>query len=157
VEDDVFSHPTPHVLNRIFGLKRAVLHLRRVIAPEREVLNRLARDDYAVIDPRDRVYFRDVYDHLVRLYDINEALRDLIGGALDTYLSVSANRTNEIMKVLTVVTVALMPPTLVASFYGMNFAHLPLLSHPLGWGVALALIIASFAGPLLYLRRRGWW
>lgn len=157
VEDEVFSRPTPTVLNRIFSLKRAVLHLRRVIAPEREVLNRLARDDYAVIDPRDRIYFRDVYDHLVRLYDINEALRDLISGALDTYLSVSANRTNEIMKVLTVVTVALMPPTLVASFYGMNFANLPLLTHPAGWGVALALIIASFVGPLLVLRQRGWW
>lgn len=157
VEDDVFSHPTPHVLNRIFSLKRAVLHLRRVIAPEREVLNRLARDDYAVIDPRDRVYFRDVYDHLVRLYDINEALRDLVGGALDTYLSVTSNRINEIMKVLTVVTVALMPPTLVASFYGMNFANLPLLTHIWGWVFAFILIVASFVGPLLYLRQRGWW
>lgn len=157
VEDAVFSRPTPTVLNRIFDLKRAVLHLRRIIAPSREALNRLARDDYDPIDARDRIYFRDVYDHLVRLYDINEALRDLVGGALDTYLSVASNRINEIVKVLTVVTTALMPPTLIASFWGMNFPNLPLLNQPWGWGVALALIVASFVGPLLYLRRRGWW
>jgi magnesium transporter len=157
VEEEVFGDPTPRVLNRIFDLKRAVLHLRRTIAPSREVLNRLARDDYDVIDARDRIYFRDVYDHLVRLYDINEALRDLVSGALDTYLSVASNRINEIVKVLTVVTVALMPPTLVASFYGMNFPNLPFLNEPWGWVFALVLIIASFVGPLLYLRQRGWW
>jgi len=157
VEDEVFSQPTPHTLGRIFSLKRAVLHLRRIIAPEREVLNRLARDDYAVIDARERIYFRDVYDHLVRLYDINEALRDLVGGALDTYLSVTSNRINEIIKVLTVVTFALMPPTLVASIYGMNFANMPLLHEPWGWAVAWAVMAVTFVGPLLYLRQRGWW
>jgi len=157
IEDEVFSDPTPRTLSRIFELKRAVLHLRRIIAPEREVLNRLARDEYAVIDPRERIYFRDVYDHLVRLYDINEALRDLVGGALDTYLSVTSNRINEIVKVLTVVTTALMPPTLIASFFGMNFLNLPFLNQPWGWVVALSLIIITFVGPLLYLRQRGWW
>src|SRR5512138_2575355 len=92
LEDEIFDRPTSETLERIFTFKRAVLHLRRIISPQREVLNKLARDDFPVIDARDRVYFRDVYDHLVRLYDINESLRDLVSGTLDTYLSVINNR-----------------------------------------------------------------
>ncbi len=92
IEDQVFDDPTPSLLERIFTLKRALLHLRRIIAPQHEVLNKLARGDYAVIDPERRIFFRDVYDHLVRLHDITESLRDLTGSALDTYLSVVSNR-----------------------------------------------------------------
>src|SRR5206468_10974213 len=97
-QDEVFHAPTPETLQKIFQVKRSALRVHRIIAPQREVLNRLARDDYPQIDPRDRVYFRDVYDHLVRLHDITETLRDLISGALDTYLSAMANRTNDVMK-----------------------------------------------------------
>ena len=104
IEDEIFGNPGPEVLERIFSLKRAVLQMRRVVGPQREVLNRLARDDYEVIDAGARIYFRDVYDHLVRLHDLTESLRDLIGGALDTYLSVINNRMNDIMKTLTVIT-----------------------------------------------------
>ena len=95
--------------------------MRRILLPQREVLNKLARDDYKVIDPKDRIFFRDIYDHLVRLHDLNESLRDLVGGALDTYLSVINNRMNEIMKTLTIITVLFMPLTFVTGFFGMNF------------------------------------
>src|SRR3989338_188089 len=125
LEAEVFDRPTQHTLNTIFSLKRAVLHLRRIISPQREVLNRLARDDYAMIDPPDRIYFRDVYDHLVRLVDLNDSLRDLISGTLDTYLSVSSNRINEVMKVLTTFTALFMPISFLAGFFGMNFLHIP--------------------------------
>ncbi|MDP3185556.1 MAG: CorA family divalent cation transporter, partial [Anaerolineales bacterium] len=81
IEDQIFDRPTPETLGRIFTLKRALLSMRRVITPQREVLNKLARDDYLVIDPKDRVFFRDVYDHLVRLHDLNESMRDLVSGA----------------------------------------------------------------------------
>ena len=87
----------------------------------REVLNRLARDPYAQIQAEHRIYFRDVYDHLVRIHDIVESLRDLIAGALDTYLSVVSNRTNDIMKALTIVNVMFLPMTFIAGFFGMNF------------------------------------
>ena len=89
--------------------------------PQREVLNKLARDDYQVIDPKDRIFFRDIYDHLVRLHDLNESLRDLVGGVLDTYLSVINNRMNEVMKTLTIITTLFMPLTFVTGFFGMNF------------------------------------
>lgn len=121
IEDNVFDRPHPEILEQIFALKRLLLTMRRILLPQREVLNKLARDDYRVIDPRDRVFFRDIYDHLVRLHDLNESLRDLVSGALDTYLSVTNNRMNEIMKVLTIITTLFMPITFITGFFGMNF------------------------------------
>jgi len=161
IEDEVFARPTPETSERIFRLKRAVLHLRRIVSPQREVLNKLARDDYPVIDARDRVYFRDVYDHLVRLYDIVESLRDLVGGALDTYLSVINNRMNEIMKTLTVVTTLFMPISFAAGFFGMNFFQ-PVEEPLKVWSsspVFLLALLVMFLTPVsmyLWIRRKGW-
>jgi magnesium transporter len=121
IEDQVFTRPTPQTLEQLFGLKRILLSMRRILLPQREVLNKLARDDYLLIDPRDRIFFRDIYDHIVRLHDLNETMRDLVGGALDTYLSVINNRMNEVMKTLTVITTLFMPLSFLATFFGMNF------------------------------------
>ena len=120
-EDVVFERPTPDTLAQVFSLKRGLLQLRRIVSPQREVFNRLARDDFRVIDRKDRVYFRDVYDHLVRLHDINESMRDQVTGILEIYLSVINNRMNEIMKTLTVITTLFMPITFLTGFFGMNF------------------------------------
>ena len=162
LENEVFSKPQPSIAQRIFTLKRATLHLRRVMSPLREVLNRLARDDYAMIDQRDQVYFRDVYDHLVRLHDIAESLRDLIGGVLDTYLSVINNRMNDIMKTLTLITTLFMPISFLAGFFGMNF-FAPEATSPLNRWVDLPtfipMLILFIVVPLLmflWMRRRGW-
>ncbi len=160
VEADVFGEPDPRTLERVFRLKRAILGLRRTLGPQREVFNKLARDSFDVIDPRDRVYFRDVYDHLVRLSDINESMRDQVSGALDTYLSVINNRMNDIMKTLTAITTLFMPISFLASFFGMNFFG-P--SAPLGaWTgrpsfiFTLALTLLVPVGIYLWLRRRRW-
>ena len=109
------------VLRTIFRIKRSAIRLHKTLAPQREVLNRLARDPYEPIRDEHRVYFRDLYDHLVRVHDISESLRDLIAGTLDTYLSVISNRTNDIMKTLTIVTVMFLPMSFLAGFFGMNF------------------------------------
>jgi magnesium transporter len=155
VEDEVFSNPSPHTLNTIFSLKRAALHLRRIIGPQREVLNRLARDTYSMIDAEDRIYFRDVYDHLVRLVDLNDSLRDLIGGALDTYLSVTSNRINEVMKILTVFTALFMPISFLAGFFGMNFVGIPFGSNALLIG-GVTLMATVPLGMYFWFRHRGW-
>lgn len=120
-QDEVFRDSTPATLHKIFQIKRAALQIHRIIGPQREVLNKLARDQYPQIGPRDRVYFRDVYDNLVRLHGISETLRDLISGALDTYLSAISNRTNDVMKTLTIVTVMSLPLNILVGFFGMNF------------------------------------
>jgi magnesium transporter len=160
IEDEIFNNPGPEILERIFDLKRAVLQLRRIVDPQREVLNRLARDGYEVIDSRERVYFRDVYDHLVRLHDLIESLRDLIGGALDTYLSVVNNRMNDIMKTLTVITTMFMPISFVVGFFGMNY-FLPVARTDAWTGmpsfvVTLVILILVPVGMFFWIRRRGW-
>jgi len=160
-QDEVFAAPTRATLQKIFRIKRAALRMYRVIAPQREVLNRLARDHYDQIDAPDRVYFRDVYDHLVRLHDITESLRDLIAGALDTYLSAIANRTNEVMKTLTLVTVMFLPMSFLAGFFGMNFfgetlafrSALP--KDALFWSTCLVMA-ATPVGMWGWARWRGW-
>jgi magnesium transporter len=161
VEDVVLDRPSSQIVQRIFTLKRATLHLRRVLSPLREVLNKLARDDYAIIDAKDRVYFRDVYDHMVRLHDISESLRDLVGGVLDTYLSVINNRMNDIMKTLTLITTIFMPISFVVGFYGMNF-FTPTFDVLLPWTGRLAfmmmmiVIIGTPIGMVFWMRRRKW-
>jgi magnesium transporter len=161
VEDEVMGNPSASIVERIFTLKRATLHLRRVLSPLREVLNKLARDDYAVIDAKDRVYFRDIYDHLVRLHDISESLRDLVSGVLDTYLSVINNRMNEIMKTLTIITTLFMPITFITGFFGMNFFQANI-SGLIPWTnyaafvLMFVLMIATPAVMFLWMRRRQW-
>lgn len=160
VEAMIFNGPDKEVLEQIFFLKRAVIRLRRVIAPQREVINKLARDVYPVLNDDDRIYFRDVYDHLVRSYEINEGMRDQATGALETYLSVINNRMNDIMKTLTIITTLFMPLSFLVGFFGMNFfqpvdVSLNWTSRPVLW-LVLALMAVIPSGMYLYARRRGW-
>jgi magnesium transporter len=161
VEGEIFKSPAPKTLARIIRQKRRLVSLRRSLSALREVLNKLARDDYAVIDANDRVYFRDVYDHTVRLYDIVESMRDLVTGSLDTYLSVNANRTNEIMKTLTIVNAIFLPISFLAGFFGMNFfADSFAVQSASNWGWLLAPVVASILGlpaaMYYWMRRKRW-
>lgn len=160
-QEEVFGRPTPHTLQAIFRVKRSALRLHRILSPEREVLNRLARDTYRPIAEEHRVYFRDVYDHLVHVHDLTESLRDLISGALDTYLSAVSNRTNDIMKALTTVTVIFLPLGFITGFWGMNFFaentpfHADVPKATLFFGSCLVMA-ATFAGLIYLARRKGW-
>lgn len=160
VEDEIFGQPGPDLLERLFALKRALLHLRRIIAPQREVLNKLARGDYGVIDEADRVFFRDIYDHLVRLHDITEGLRDLVGGALDTYLSVVSNRMNEVMRTLTVITTLFLPVSCLVGFFGTNFfqpvAQLRTWTDLPAFVLMLVAMVVVPASMFLWIRKRAW-
>ncbi|MCZ7552654.1 MAG: magnesium transporter CorA family protein [Anaerolineales bacterium] len=160
LEDDIFIGKNTATLEKLFTLKRAVLYLQRILARQREVLNQLARDPYDQIDAKDRVYFRDVYDHLVRLYDIIESVRDLISGTMDTYLSVINNRMNEIMKTLTVITTLFMPLSFVTGFFGMNFlqpsAPLNIWTGLPAFLVTLAIILFTPLVMFGWMRHRKW-
>jgi magnesium transporter len=160
VEDGILATPGPQTLPKILRIKRSLMHLRRIVAPQREVLNKLARDELSVIPPTERVYFRDIYDHLVRLYDIVEGLRDLAAGGLDTYLSVINNRMNEVMKTFTLITTLFMPISFLTGFFGMNFFSPE--SPPAGWtgrivfGAICAAIVLIPALMFVWLKRRRW-
>jgi magnesium transporter len=160
IEAAVFRHPGPPLIRRVFRVRRSLLRLRRVLGSLREVMNRLARDDYQVVGREERVYFRDVYDHLVRLYDIAEGLRDMAGGALESYLSVTSNRLNEVMRTLTMVTVLFLPVSFLAGFFGMNFfgeslnVAVPVPAPVLFW-LCLALMAGTPLAMLWWMVRRG--
>jgi magnesium transporter len=160
LEDQVFTNAKPELLERIFDLKRILVTIRRVITPQREVLNRLARDEFEVIDKKDRIFFRDIYDHLVRLHDLTESMRDLLSGIMDAYLSVINNRMGEIMKILAAITTLFMPIAFVTGFFGMNFFQ-PVVDLG-GWTgyaafIAMLLIIAGTPAVMfMWMRRQTW-
>jgi len=160
LEDRLFDNPDPALLEDIFSLKRSILHLQQSIGPQREVLNRLARGDYPILGQHSNMYFRDVYDHFIRLYDIVENLRDLTSNTLEIFLSLVNNRMNGIMKTLTIITTLFMPISFLASFFGMNFFKPEIsltewTSEPAFYIVLIASILFP-VGMLIYFSRKGW-
>ena len=161
IQNQVIENPRSRTLQTIFRVKRAAIRLHKIFGPQREVLNRLARDPYQPIQAKHRVYFRDVYDHVTRIHDISESLRDLIAGTLETYLSVMSNRTNDIMKTLTLVTVMFMPMSFLVGFFGMNFFGETLaFQTPLPKAVlfvgSLLIMCVSPSLMWIYVRRKKW-
>jgi magnesium transporter len=161
IQNEVIENPRGESLQMIFRIKRAAIELHKIFGPQREVLNRLAREPYKQIQAEHRIYFRDVYDHVVRIHDISESLRDLIAGTLETYLSVMSNRTNDIMKLLTMVTLLFMPMSFITGFFGMNFfAETLAFQTPLPKALLLtgSLIIMCASPSLMwiYARNRRW-
>lgn len=156
LEDQVLEKPRPEVLERILKLKHSIMALRRIISPQREIINRLSRDDFPMIDRQSRIYYRDIYDHLVRIQDLSETIRDLVTGAMDIYLNSTSLRLNEIMKALTIVSTIFLPLSFVAGIYGMNFEYLPEVKWPLGYLFFWAIVISMFVGMLTYFKKRKW-
>jgi magnesium transporter len=160
VETQIFRRPAPDTLEYIFTLKRAMLRLRRIVNHQRDVLGKLGRENYPIVDKQARVYYRDVYDHLVRLHDIIEDTRDLLIATLDTYLSVVNNRMNEVMKTLTIITTLFMPLSFLVGFFGMNF-FVPAnpihswMAQPIFYLVFSA-VLATPATMFFWIWRRGW-
>jgi len=121
LEDEVVEDPRPSTLKRIHRVKSELLTIRRIIWPQRDVVNVLVRDDSELISPEARIHLRDCYDHISRLMDTVETFREVASGLLEIYMSSLANRTNEVMKVLTIVSSIFIPLTFIAGVYGMNF------------------------------------
>ncbi|NQT96060.1 MAG: magnesium/cobalt transporter CorA [Candidatus Omnitrophica bacterium] len=156
VSDEIFKDPEKDTLNKIYNLKNEIMFLRRTIAPQSDTVNMLIRGNYEFITSSHVAYFRDVYDNLVRLNDIIGTSRDIITGALEAYNSVVSNKTNEVMKTLTVIATIVMPLTLIASIYGMNFRHMPELANRYGYPAAMGLMLLIAAVMLLYFKRKKW-
>jgi magnesium transporter len=157
LEDRVLSrNPTHTTLDRLNRVKNDLVVLRRGLWPQLEALNRLLRDPNRFISEEVRVYLRDTTDHCAQLVDVLDSNRELINGLLNTYLSIVGNRTNEVMKVLTIMASIFIPLTFVAGIYGMNFDHMPELHSRWGYPAALAVMALSSIGLLLYFRHRGW-
>lgn len=157
LEDQLFKRPSAQTLNQIFALKRALLQMRRVAAPLRDLLNVLTRRDLPLIQPQTLLYFRDIYDHLLRITDMVDTHRDLITGALDIYLSVISNRLNAVMKVLTVITAIFAPLAVITGVYGMNFERaFPSFEWRYGFAVVIVAILIIVGVMLATFRRLRW-
>jgi magnesium transporter len=146
----------PPVLRKILRYRRLLQDLRRMSIHQREILLRLARGEFDEI-PREVVpFFRDVFDHFVRINDLLEGYRDSITSSLEAYLSVQNNRMSEVMKTLTLISTVMLPLTFVAGIYGMNFEHMPELHWLGGYPFALGLMAVIAGGILLWFRHKGW-
>ncbi len=156
LEDKVLARPEPQILDRILNLKHAVMTLRRILNPQREVINRLSRDEFPMIDRQSRIYFRDIYDHLVRIQDLTESMRDMLAGMMDIYLNSNSLRLNEVMKALTIVSTIFLPLSFLSGVFGMNFRYIPFADHPLGFYATWIVFIAIAIGMLVVFRRRRW-
>jgi magnesium transporter len=158
LEDEIFSlkRPDTTILEKIQQLKRSILRLRRNSGKQLNILYRISHGEFKLIAPEMLPFFRDIHDHLVRITDLAESYRDLIGGALDSYLSVVSNRTNDIMKVLTIFSAIMLPLTFIAGLYGMNFENIPELRTTYGYFVVLGIMLLVGVGMLVFFWRKGW-
>ena len=159
LEEEVLHRPETQLLQQIMMVKRNALRLRRATTPQRDIMNRLSRGEFPkLIREETSIYYRDVYDHLVRVEYLVEALRDLADGALNTYLSAVSNRLNEVMKILTVAFVPLTLGTLISGIYGMNLTSgfWPPSDSDWAFGAVIATIVAAGVVLLAYFRYRRW-
>jgi magnesium transporter len=155
IEALVLEHAEPRVLSRIFKLKRNLIEFRRAAAGMREVVNALVRREGGILSDELDPYLRDVYDHIIRTTEFIETYRDLLSGALDIYLSAVANRTNEVMKVLTIWGTIALPMVIITGFFGMNL-HLPWQDNPHGTLYSIGLMAVTTIATLAYFKKRKW-
>jgi magnesium transporter len=158
LEHEIFTlhRPNNAILAQIMDLKRSVLRLRRISTKQMDILLRMSRGEFELIPEEMRPFYRDVFDHLVRVVDLAESYRDLISGSLEAYLTVVSNRMNEIMKVLTIFSAIMLPLTFIAGVYGMNFDNMPELHSRYGYLGTLAVMGVVAVGMLIFFWRRGW-
>lgn len=154
IEEDLMRRPTTAVLETLHHLKRETIMLRRAVWPLREVINSMTRGN-AFFGAEVQPYLRDVYDHTVHVIESLETIRDLLAGMLDIYLSSVSNRLNGEVRTLTVFALIFMPATLISGIFGMNFRVMPLLGNPVGFFIALAMMLAiAITLGLIFWRRR---
>ena len=156
LQDEVLAAPSPESLARIFETKRNLIMLRRVIVNTRDVAGHLQRTESQLIARDMWPFLRDVYDHAARNLDTLEMLRDLLSGALDVYLSSVANRTNQVMKVLTVMGTVALPMLVISGIYGMNLKGLPWMESPHATAIVAGIMAAFTAVLLIFLRWFKW-
>ena len=156
LEMRIFTRPTRTLLTHILRLKRIVSGMRKTLIIEREVLSRLIRGEFELVEEREIAYYRNVYDHLVRYTELIEAAREMVSDLGETHLAAVSNRLNEVMKVLAMISTIILPMTLISSVYGMNFKHMPELEWENGYYYALALMGLTALGALAVFKWRKW-
>ncbi len=156
LEDEIFKNPSADYMATVLQLKRELFHLRRIVSPQRDTLNYLTRNPTPFIKPKNMIYFRDIYDHLFRIYGMVEGFHEMITGILQAYFSYSSNRLNEVIKRLTILATLTMPTLMIASLYGMNFRNMPEIDWEFGYLFSLGLMFATTVGLLIWMKIKKW-
>jgi magnesium transporter len=156
LEQQVLESPGRHTLSRINQIKKEVFHLRQIVGPQREVLARFANGEFKLIRAHLVPYYRDVYDGLFHIGELAQSYADSLTGILQVYLSMSSNRTGEVVKLLTMITVITTPAMIVGSWYGMNFKHMPELDWPLAYALIALVTLVSTWLTYWYFKKKKW-
>jgi magnesium transporter len=156
IEDELMKGAKVETQHVIHNLKRETIFLRKSVWPLREIVGSLARGDSALISDSTQIFFRDVYDHTIRVIDTVETLRDMLSSLLDLYLSSLSNRMNEVMKVLTIISTIFIPITFIAGVYGMNFERMPELTYAWGYGGVWIIFLVIAVSLLIFFKRKQW-
>ena len=158
IEDRVFHMKKGNtaILEEIMDLRRSVARIKRISARQLDVLYRLSNGEFPQIPTNILPFYRDVHDHLLRISDLSESYRDLVSGLFDIHFSVTANRTNEVMKIMAIFSAIMLPLSLIAGIYGMNFDYMPELRSPNGYYLTLGFMVLIALALLFYFWRKGW-
>lgn len=156
LEELVLDEPDKSDFGRILTLKKDLESLRRFITPLREALGFLEKSESALIDPRTRYFYRDVYDHILLVSDSIDSSRESLNNVMDTFNSTVSNRMNQVMKTLTIIATIFIPLTFIAGIYGMNFSYMPELAWKYGYFGALSFMAAISGGMIYYLKKSKW-
>ncbi len=156
VEDDLLFNPTKETLSEIYTIKRDLISTRKTLWLMRNAMNRIIKNEFNLVGNKALNYFREIYDNIVQLVDLTETYRDICSGMLDIYLSSIGNKTNDIMKVLTILSTIFIPLTFLSGIYGMNFKHIPEINWEYGyvgfWIVSI--IITGFM--IRFFKKKRW-
>lgn len=156
IEEEIISDHDNKSLLQLYALKREMIYLRKQVWPMRDMISNVVRSETKLINPSTDIYLRDLQDHVTRIIDTVETYRDLLSGIMDIYLSTNANKMNEVMKVLTIMSSIFIPVTFIAGVYGMNFEFMPELKSPYGYIITWGVMIAIMAGLIIYFKRKKW-
>lgn len=156
IEESVFDSGTNISFNQLLAIKKKIIRLKNQIIQQREMVNRLARGDFDLISEHETFYYRNVYDHLVRMADLMETYRDGINGIVEAYLNLNANRMNQIMKALAVISTIFLPLTFISSIYGMNFEFMPELHWFVGYPLVWIVFILVGSTMYFWMKTKGW-
>ncbi len=158
LEDRVYEMDTGDnaILEEIMDLRRSVARLKRISTRQLDVLYRISHGEFPQIPEHILPFYRDVHDHLLRIYDMAESYRDLVSGLFEIHFSVTANKTNDVMKFLALISATMLPLTLLSGIYGMNFENMPLLHSTYGYFITLGMMVMIFFALIAYFWRKGW-
>ena len=161
IDDAVTNSPTPRIVPELHRLRGNLLQVRKMMVAQRDALNEMIRDDFPLIAHETRLYLRDCVDHTAQILDVVETYREMCADLRDYYLSRISHRTNQVMKVLTIISTIFLPLSFIAGVYGMNFntthsLNMPELNWAFGYPFALGLMSATAIGLLVYMHRHGW-